>query len=291
MKEQIIQIDEDLVMIDALSAILVIIILYFDIKSLRIILGLPFVLFFPGYCLIAALFVKKNDLGTIERIALSFGLSIAIVPLIGLLLNYTPWGIRLYPILISLSLFTFIMSIIAYARRYQVPEEERFRIVIKRPIFPQGNASKLDRILTVILIGAIVLSVGTLIYVISVPKVGEKFTEFYILGPNGIADDYPTELSVNENGMVIIGVVNREYQEVIYTLKVIADDESIPIIYGLNNTDNSLGPIRLQNEEKWEEPISFRILQPGENIKVQFHLYRSDQTEVYRDLHLWVDVR
>jgi len=28
----------------------------------------------------------------IERVALSFGLSIAIVPLIGLVLNFTPWG-------------------------------------------------------------------------------------------------------------------------------------------------------------------------------------------------------
>ena len=65
---------------------------------IRIILGLLFVLFLPGYSLIAALFPKKKDLDTIERLALSFGLSIAITPLIGLLLNYTPFGIRLTPI-------------------------------------------------------------------------------------------------------------------------------------------------------------------------------------------------
>ena len=62
----------------------------------RNILGLPLVLFLPGYALIAALFPAKSDLDGIERVALSFGLSIAVVPLIGLGLNYTPWGIRTY---------------------------------------------------------------------------------------------------------------------------------------------------------------------------------------------------
>jgi len=34
----------------------------------------------------------------------SVGLSLAVVPLIGLILNYLPWGIRLGPIVVSLSL-------------------------------------------------------------------------------------------------------------------------------------------------------------------------------------------
>jgi uncharacterized membrane protein len=61
-------------------------------SSLWILFGLPFVLFVPGYVLIAALFPRADDLDWIERIALSFGLSIAVVPLIGLGLNYTPGG-------------------------------------------------------------------------------------------------------------------------------------------------------------------------------------------------------
>jgi uncharacterized membrane protein len=50
-----------------------------EILPIRIILGLPLVLFLPGYSLIATLFPRKDDLDAIERIALSFGLSIAIV--------------------------------------------------------------------------------------------------------------------------------------------------------------------------------------------------------------------
>ena len=84
--------------------------------------------FLPGYSLIAALFPRKDDLDGIERIALSFGLSIAITPLLGLALNYTPFGIRLSPVLIVLSIFTISLAIGAYVRRCRIPEEDRFMV-------------------------------------------------------------------------------------------------------------------------------------------------------------------
>jgi uncharacterized membrane protein len=117
-----------------------------EISPIRIILGLPLVLFLPGYALIAALFPRKEDLDAIERIALSFGLSIAVVPLLGLALNYTPFGIRLLPILIVLSVFTISLAISAYVRRSMIPEEDRFSVdnflgkkLVKHPIFASLN--------------------------------------------------------------------------------------------------------------------------------------------------------
>lgn len=82
----------------------------------------------PGYTLISALFPKRTSLGSIERIALSFGLSIAVVPLIGLILNYTPRGIRLYPILIALFAFMMLMSFIAWIRRSSLLPSEQMAI-------------------------------------------------------------------------------------------------------------------------------------------------------------------
>ena len=72
----------------------------------RYVLGSLMVLYLPGYSLIEALYPKKEDLDGLERLALSIGLSLALVPLVGLALNYTPWGIRLDPIVVSLSLLT-----------------------------------------------------------------------------------------------------------------------------------------------------------------------------------------
>lgn len=106
-------------------------IIFLPSNVLRIVLGLPLVLFFPGYVLILALFPKREGLTGIERIALSFGLSIAVVPLIGLILNYTPWGIRLYPVLLSLVVFIMTMSGVAWYRRRSLTEDEKFKVPFK----------------------------------------------------------------------------------------------------------------------------------------------------------------
>jgi hypothetical protein len=90
---------------------------------LRWILGSVFVLFIPGYVTVEALFPKGRDLNGIERFALSVGLSLALVPLIGLLLNYTPWGIRLTPIVISLAIFTIGLSLVALARKFMLSRQ------------------------------------------------------------------------------------------------------------------------------------------------------------------------
>lgn len=275
-----IKVKNELLLIDILSFILIGIISLTSLKTLRIILGLPFILFFPGYTLIAALFPKRTQIDAIERVALSFGLSIAVVPLIGLILNYTPWGIRLYPILISLTGFIIAMSVVTWVRRSYVLPSEKLSININIGFSSFSAQSKLDKILTIVLICAIIGAIGTLIYVIATPKVGERFTEFYILGEKEKAEGYPRELLVGETGNIILGIVNHEHEPVSYTAKIlIGDEENKPI-----------GPIVLEHEEKWEEKIGFTPLKPGKNIKVQFLLFRDEQPEPYRDLHLWIDV-
>jgi len=117
-----------------------------EISPVRIILGLPLVLFLPGYALIATLFPRKDDLDGVERVALSFGLSIAITPLLGLGLNYTPFGIRLTPVLTVLSVFTIALAIGAWTRRSGIPDEDRFVVdfgtvfkTIKEPFKTTGT--------------------------------------------------------------------------------------------------------------------------------------------------------
>jgi len=106
----------------------------FPLTYLRYILGSIFVLWLPGYAFIKALFpqnlplahalarsldTSEKSLDTIERIALSLGMSLALVPMVGLLLNYTPWGIRLEPIVLSLLAMTTIFATAAVIREHQ----------------------------------------------------------------------------------------------------------------------------------------------------------------------------
>ncbi|MGB9694180.1 MAG: DUF1616 domain-containing protein [Fervidobacterium sp.] len=98
---------------------------------IRYVLGTIFVLWLPGYSFIKALFPKQvpiklstENLDTIERIALSLGMSLALVPIVGLLLNYTPWGIRLTPIVLSLLALTVAFATVAVIREHQARIEK-----------------------------------------------------------------------------------------------------------------------------------------------------------------------
>lgn len=85
---------------------------------LRYAAGAIFILYVPGYTLIEALYPKADELERLERFALDVGLSLAVVPLVGLVLNYTPWGIRLDPIFASLSLLTVVLGVAGVYRKY-----------------------------------------------------------------------------------------------------------------------------------------------------------------------------
>jgi hypothetical protein len=118
--------ERDLILVNILSALLITVIVYFPNSQARIILGLPFILFFPGYMLICALFPRKTDLDLVERLALSLGLSIAVTSLIGLALTYTPFGIRLYPVTFSVFSFALLMSAVGVYRRRRIPLGDSF---------------------------------------------------------------------------------------------------------------------------------------------------------------------
>ena len=83
----------------------------------RYVFGSLLVLFLPGYALIEALYPKR-ELDELTRFALSIGLSLALVPLTGLVLNYTPFGIRLVPVAISLAVVTLALLIVALTRKH-----------------------------------------------------------------------------------------------------------------------------------------------------------------------------
>nr|WP_245323407.1 DUF1616 domain-containing protein [Methanomicrobium sp. W14] len=292
-------------------AVVFIYIPYLNETFLRIVFALPVVLFIPGYSLIAALFPSNKDIDGIERAALSFGLSIAVVPLIGLGLNYTPWGIRLDPIVVSLSVFTVAMLFIAQFRRYQVPGEERYRVPVKEmaaeageELFPKDQ-SKTDKIISVVLVISIIAAIATTVFVIAVPKEGEKFTEFYILGEGGKAADYPTKFAATEPRELIIGIGNHEYRNVSYFV------ETYAVSQNFDETTNTSSIVKWQvlnrtrvnvpDNETAEYNYQFEIPSVDYN-KLEFLLFKDDYPDEnltgferinssYRDLHLWVDVR
>ena len=102
------------------------------IVIVRNVLGVLFILWFPGYTLVKALFptstrstrTSEKDMDIVERVAMSLGLSLALVPIVGLLLNYTPWGITLIPIVLSLTALTLLLATVALLRESQTRNKQ-----------------------------------------------------------------------------------------------------------------------------------------------------------------------
>jgi len=282
----------DLLTIILVSVLLAVFIYFLPDNIGRVIFGLPFILFFPGYVLVATLFPEKKSLDLIERIALSFGISIAVVPLIGFGLNYTPFGIRLTPILISLVIFNVAFAIAATWRRVKakdpfLPFEPQDKFAQVRSSFRQE--SKLDKALSVILVLAILSSVVALGYVVAVPKEGEHFTEFYLLGPGGKADDYPNNLTVNEVASVIVGIANHEYRTVDYSVEVwlsnmtyAGNTTTVNRLYYFGSFNQTLSHtdanIEGNWEVQWQRVYNFSVPYSGQ-FKLWFVLIMDD--EVY----------
>jgi uncharacterized membrane protein len=285
--------------------------IYFPIlneTTLKVVLALPVVLFIPGYCLVAALFPKKNDISLIERIALSFGLSIAVVSLIGLGLNFTLLGIRLDSVVIALTMFIWVLVLIAHYRRAILPFEERFGVpffeiagTLRNAVLPK-EGRRVDRLLTVVLTLLILASILIIVYVIVVPKEGERFTEFFILGENKTAADYPEMILPAENYPMYIGIENHEYRNITYTIEtwgMIMEFDS------MTNTSRIMAidplwqhSLTLTNNETTNIPYNLSVGKTGYN-RVEFLLFNEsvpgpevsgwDRINAsYHDLHLWV---
>ena len=140
---------------------------------------------------------------------------------------------------------------------------------------------KLSKTLSIVLGVILVFAIAALVYIIVAPKVGERFTEFYILGPEGKAANYPDEVALGEEAWVKVSIVNREYREMSYRVVVTID--------GVEN--NEVGPIALAHEEKWEQEVGFRPAKLGERQKVEFILYKDGQPGPSSELvYLWIDV-
>jgi uncharacterized membrane protein len=179
-------------------------------------------------------------------VALSFELSIAVVPLVGLVLNFTPFGIRLVPILVSVSLVTVIAAAVAARRRKLFPPDERFRVpsrgwyaAARDELFEPE--SRTDAALNVLLVVSILLAVSSVAYAVAVPTAGESFTEFYLLTDTDdgelVADDYPTNFTVGESKPVVVGISNHEQAPVNYT--VIPELQGVQLT-GSNGTNVSV---------------------------------------------------
>jgi hypothetical protein len=111
------------------------------------------------------------------------------------------------------------------------------------------------------LIGVLLFASPTLGLFLHLPG-GEKFSEFWLLGPGHMAEAYPFEVRAGENYMVYVGVGNHMGSSAYYLVYVKFRNQTEPLPNATAETPSPLLPlftykIFLEDGGTWEQPLNF----------------------------------
>jgi uncharacterized membrane protein len=238
-------------------------------------LGLPLVFFLPGYALLGALFPRRGDLKAIERVTLSFILSLAITPLVVFMHNSLLGGIRPLPVASSLAGIVVACAVRGgLARRHFPPGERDAASPIAAFRQAQMNWRRWASM------AAMVLIFATLVGIRSAPGTSEPFTEFFLLGPSGKLQGYPRQAFVGDSVRVVLGIGNHEFRRITYRVVVKIGNRELA----------ALGPIPLDSGQRWTHEVQFTPPGPAPREEIDIVLLKENAGAPYRNLHLWLSV-
>jgi uncharacterized membrane protein len=260
-----------------------------SLALVRVALGLAYVLYVPGYCLAGALFPGADDLDGLERTGLSLGLSVTWASALALILDRLPWGLSLGSMLGGLLASIAAFAAVAVWRRRRLPAGAAFAPALAWRPGPWWRARPpLDRRVLLACAGALLVAGLSAAWVAFVPSPADFMTELYILGREGLAEDYPRQATAGESLSVTLGIANREREVMTYRVAVWAVDPW----GGRRELVNAAGPFVLSPGETIEQPLAWQMPWPGDDLVVEFHLFAGGQdgAEPYRSLRLWLDV-
>jgi uncharacterized membrane protein len=246
----------------------------FDPGIFRAIFAILFLFFAPGYSLVSALFPGVLPLGNLERLICSLVASIAVVGLTGVALNYTSLGVSLLPAVIIISIFNFILLIVALIRRLKLPSYERFSFGSAK--FSTSSKNLIIISLAVFLVA--VLAVGSILVVDhSAPK---ETDEFSLLPLEGNTYNYPRAIKIGESVAVRAIIVNHSAQPKAYCLNVITAGQVL----------SSFTKIDLKSGEKWDQIVKTQPINTGENQKIEYVLSVNGGKDMKDTLYIYIDV-
>lgn len=261
-----------------------------------------FLLFLPGYTFTTAAFPSGGSQGLdgVERLALSFGLSLAGVPMLFIAVQPTDGLTASYVVnLVTVPVVVFLL--IGAVRRFYLPPNERYDIdiggFVTRRLDGLDGSANLDAFLSVVLVASIVLALGGLGYAVAAPQEPAATTSVSILTQNGTnytQDEYPAQPTVGASNTLTLRVKNEEGRSVQYTVLVTLDSVTS------NGTVTQRTEIdRFQREieagDVWNRTHSFtaRSAQPN---RLTYFVYIENAPEnptrnsAYRVVYLWLDV-
>jgi uncharacterized membrane protein len=226
------------------------------------ILTVPLVLVLPGYALTAAM-LPKRALGGPERAVFSLGLSLVIVILGGLVLNWAPFGLQAASWTVFLSGITLGACAVALVRR-------RGQSISASGWSWAGNIGFTFRQRLLLGLAALIVCGAVAVSIIGAEQQPHPgFTQLWILPAGG----------ANAKNTISLGVSNMESRAMEYRLAVNVDGKVV----------KEWPSIDLNPNEKWDAVLMLPQLGHASAAKVEADLYRADApTTIYRHVVLWL---
>jgi len=289
---------------------------------LQFLVAVPLLLFLPGYVLVGVLFPRRGPtgeqpsrglrsvasvgdetrVGLAERLALSVGLSVALVPLLGIVLELLPVAAFDGAIFPTLVVFVLVGAIVASARRLRTPAADRFRLPVDAMrgalTDPFGSMGRGERLATIALAVALLVAVVATGYVFAVPPSGEGFTDLRVM-TGSPADptfgEYPEEITANGTEL-LVGIDNREGSQQAYTVVVTADQliEQEGSVQPIESTELTRFETTLDDDQRRLQPVTISADTGGE-YRINYYLYRgaapADPGPESADRHVYFTTR
>jgi uncharacterized membrane protein len=282
----------------------------------RTVLGLPLLFFLPGYALSTVVFPREPEseaslfgsqgIDGIERAALSLGLSVALLPVVGLTLALYDAIYDPVSIVVALSTVVVVGMVLGTVRRIRLPTRKQFRV----PFRTWGNdlygalfkSGVIGGVLTLLLIVSVVAATGGLVYAVAVPGVSESYTTLMLLSEDDsgelVASDYPTEFTIGETRELTVVVENHESSDVEYTVvaelqRVRTDDGDVTVLE-TEELGRERATVADGETHRWEHAVSPTL--QGEGLRLTYLLYEGDAPEnpttvsAEEHTYLWVNV-
>lgn len=294
-------------------------------NPLQLLIGVLYVVFLPGYAFVAVLFPSRSSessdslsrialnrerpktITAMERVMLSIGMSVILVPLVGIISHFSGWGVSAETVVVLTGALTAVFSLAAVGVRLQLPRDQRFGLVSVKPLRRvhawvfDTNDSREVALSAFIVVGLLIAVVGIGAAAALTPS-GEQYTEFYLLGedegPNGsVADNYQATTIGGEVGPLQLGVTNREGGERTYTVveQHQRTDGTDPGTAVVASRDTDRFTLTAADGETVEQTVSTEPTLRGDNVRVVYLLYVGEPPEnpdidsAYRTTHVWIE--
>ncbi|MFB6139866.1 MAG: DUF1616 domain-containing protein [Halosimplex sp.] len=284
-------------------------------SPVRVLVGLPVLVFLPGYVIVAVLFPRdgpqtgKADrehlrIGLGRRIALSFGASLAAVPPLALVWWNVGPGRSSNPF--ALVGFVCLGAILGSLRRSAVPADERFRLPIRRWATRLRSAlfsgPGPHRVANAVLMVTVLAASVSMAYALAVPNDAGASSGLFLATENEtgalVTSGFPTDFEPNQSKELTVGVRNREGERTAYTVivelqRVATDGRTVSV---REKRQLHRFGFELDSGECWHRQHSLRPQMTGENLRVQYYLFVDDPPDdptvnaAYRTTHLWINV-